>query len=1349
MSDETFDGRVAQLDERRRLLLQRLREQRRQQPATIGARPAGDERVPLSRAQEQLWFLAQLAPAEPTYNLVQASYLAGELDSGALRRALDEVVRRHEALRTVVETADGEAYQRVLPPGPVTLATGDVSHLPPGERRAATLALLQEKEVHRPFDLAAGPLFRARLVRLGPTEHALALAVHHIVVDGWSMGLVIRELGAAYDAYRRGGRPELPPPPLQYPDFARWQRRHPAPADLEVHLRYWADRLADLPTLELPTDRPRPATASFTGAMLDHPLDPQLHAGVQALAKEAGASPFMVLVAAFGALLARYTGADDLAVGTTFGGRSRPELEGVVGFFANMGVLRLDASGDPSFATLVDRARDTCLGAWEHQDAPFERVVQRLAPPRDPSRNPLFQVAVQLLDGSTWGGPALPGTDSDPVDLRLDRSRFDMMVSLIDHGDRYSVLTEYSTDLFEARRVRTMLDHLARLLDAGLADPGTRLSRLPLLDPAERERVLAVGAGERREVAAATVLQLVRAQAERTPDLVAVRHGDDELTYRELLDRAVRRAAGLRAAGLRPGDRVPVLLDRGVDEVLSPLAIWHAGGVYVPLDTAAPPNRLRRILTNCAARLLLTRVEHAAGVPDGPWRTLLLDSGDLDSGDLAPDVTAGADGPGPDDLAYVLHTSGTTGDPKGVQLPHRGFVTYLDWMRDLWRCGPGDRVLHGCAPVFDLAAGEVLAALTSGATVVVIGKDRLLSPDGLAGVLEQERITHLFLTPTTLGLAEGDTDRFGALREVLVGGEVCPADLVARWARPGRRRFVNLYGPTEATVGCLAHDCTDWSASTPPPIGRSMPNRRTYVVDRWDNPVPPGVPGEILVGGAALSTGYLNDVGLTARRFTGDPFVPDGRVYRTGDRGHWDADGRLHFDGRLDGQVKLRGLRVELDEIEATLSRHPAVTRAAVTVVRDGNGVQRLVGYVVDAAVPADDVALRTHLAAELPAHLVPGHLVRLPALPLTTSGKVNRRMLPAPEAGDVDEVGSAPTGTTERQVAEIFAEVLGVARVGAEASFFDLGGHSLQAAHVLSRVAGRLGASVPLKQFYTTPTVRAVARLAGHGPVADASPLVSLKPGGSRPRLYCPHAVSGSPYWYLPLSRALHPEQPMDGFEAPGLEGDADPIDDLVVLAGRYVAALRERQPHGPYLLAGWSMGGFLCFEMARQLAAAGAAPDLVVMIDSNEPGPLPLPGERQVMETFVADLAGLSGSPAPVLGAEVVGAPDPIGALTAFLVRHGLIPPDVRTDFVAHRYAVFRANMRAIYGYQPARYPGRTVLVQAEREASRAAWRRWAPELETLTLPGDHYSMWSPANLPALASLIDTQVDRVLGVG
>uniref|UniRef100_A8M7B5 Amino acid adenylation domain n=1 Tax=Salinispora arenicola (strain CNS-205) TaxID=391037 RepID=A8M7B5_SALAI len=1353
MPDDSFEGRVAQLSERRRLLLERLRQQRQGpgRPAAIRPRPSGVDRVPLSQAQEQLWFLAQLAPDEPTYNLVQASYLVGPLDLVALRRALDEVVRRHEALRTVIESTDDTAYQVVCSPGPAALEIDDVSVLPASERRHAALLLLQDHEVHRPFDLASGPLFRARLVRLGPTEHALALAVHHSTADGWSMGLIIRELSTLYAAYRSGTAADLPAPALQFADFAAWQRRQLRADAMERHLRYWQDRLVDLPTLDLPTDRSRPAATSFRGALLEQPIDRTLHTAVQAMAKETGASSFMVLVAAFGATLARYTGQEDLAIGTAFSGRGRPELEKVVGFFANMGVLRIDASGNPTFATLVDRARDTCLGAWEHQDAPFERVVQRVAPLRDPSRNPLFQVAVQMLTSSTWGGPGLPGTDSFPVDLRLERSRFDLTVSLVDHGDRYSILAEYSTDLFGRQRIQRLLVHFERVLAAGLADPTRRLSEFPLLTEEERREVLAFGVGERRPVPRTTALRMFAEQARRRRDTVAVRHDGLDLSYRALDDRARRLAGRLRAAGVRPKDPVPVLLDRGFDEVVAPLAIWYAGAVHVPLDTAAPPNRLRRIITNTGARLAVTRTEYAARMPtDGPWRVLHLDDRDpeVDAPRTVDDLAASSTGL--DDVAYILHTSGSTGDPKGVQIDHAGLVNYLDWMVGEWRCGPGDRILHAGAPIFDLAAGETLAALTSGATLVVIGKEQLLSPDGLVEVLSREQITHLLLTPTGLSLADADPDRLPDLREVFVAGEVCSAELAVRWSRPGRCRLANLYGPTEITIANTAYDCTGWSSAEPPPIGRSLPNRHLYLLDRWGQPVPAGVPGEIVVGGVGVSRGYLNEPELTARTFTDDPFAPGARVYRTGDRGVWTDDGLLRFVDRLDGQVKLRGLRIELAEVETTLARHEDVDQVAATVVRDGSGTQRLVAYVVPVADQIDAAALRAYAAEELPAHMVPGQVLHLSALPLTGSGKIDRRALPppAPDGAEVED-RAMPADPAERQVAAVFAEVLGVPSVAVDRSFFDLGGHSLQAAYVLARIARQTGVTIGLKQFYADPTVRTLAGLVGRGSAADAgrSPLVTLKAEGSRPRLYCLHAVSGSPYWYLPLSRALHPEQPLDGFEAPGLEGDAEPVEDLTALAARYVDALRERQPAGPYLLAGWSMGGFLSFEMARQLAAVGESPALVAMIDSNEPGPLPLPSEQEVMETFVSDLGGLAGTAPPVLPAEIARAAstDP-AVLTAFLVEHGMVPADVRADFVSHRYRVFRANMRAVYGYRPGPYAGRVVMVQAAEEPSRAAWARHAGAMETVTLPGNHYSLWSAAHLPGLAAMIDARVGEAM---
>jgi amino acid adenylation domain-containing protein len=1323
--------------------------------AVTAAPRSADARSPLSVAQEQLWFLNELAPGHPTYNVGQASRLTGPLDRAALGRALDRVVARHEALRTTFGSADGEPFQIVHPPAPARLVYDDVTG-PDAERRG--LLLLHEQEVHRPFDLRQGPLFRARLVRLDPQTHLLCLVMHHIVGDGWSMSLIQQELAELYRAERAGEPPGLAEPPLQYADFVHWQRRELTGPALAEHLAYWEQRLAGLPVLDLPTDRPRPPVNSFRGATVEYALGREVWPAVDEYARGHGTSRFAVLVAAFNAMLARYAGTDDVVTGTTLTGRARPELEPVVGYFANMGVLRLDTSGDPSFDTLVERARDACMGALEHQEAPFEKVVERVAPPRDPSRNPLFQVAFQQLDQRNWSVPELPGLRSEPVDLRLQRARFDLITSVIDHGDRYTSLTEYSTDLFDESRILRMLAHFERLLRAGLAEPATPLSRLPLLDDAERRAVLDFAKGPRTDYRRAPVHALITERAAQAPDDVAVRDGATSLRYAELVTRARGLAAALRGRGVGKGDIVGVLLDRSADEIVTIVAVLLAGGVYTPLDPAAPPARQARILARAAASVVVTRTEHAGllAQAEGVSPILL----DRETPDAVPDDEAWDEWTDADSLAYALHTSGSTGTPKAVLLSHGGFANYLSWMVSEWQLGRGDRVLHVCAPVFDLAAGEVLSALTAGATVVVASREVALSPGALPDLLRSERVSHMFVTPTLLGLIEPGS--LPDLREVLVGGEVLGTDLVRRWTAPGRR-FRNLYGPAETTVGCMAYDATDWIGPGLPPIGRPMPNRMVYVLEPSGQPAPIGVPGEIVVGGDGVGLGYLNDADRTTAAFVADPFAPPGRAYRTGDVGYWRADGNLQFMGRRDGQVKLRGLRIELEEIESVLTRCPGVAHAAVAMRPDASGSQELVAYVVTGAADVPTADLRTYLAGQLPAFMVPGRYVFLEALPLTATGKVDRRALPEPaRVADSAQDAYVPARTpAERQVAEAFAAVLGRDRVSATDSFFDLGGHSLQAAYVLARLARETGVAVPLSAFYADSGVSAIARLlstsdggsatnrAGQVGSAAQSSLVTIKGTGGRPRLYCPHAVSGSPYWYLGLSRALHPDQPMDAFEAPGLEGDETPIEDLRDLAARYVAALRQRQPAGPYLLAGWSMGGFLAFEMARQLAAAGTPPRMVVMIDSNVPGPLPRPSEQEILQTFVQDMAGVAGLPAPAVDPAVAALDSDhrLDRLREILVGAELIPSDVTTGFLAGRFAVFRANMLSIYSYRPEVYPGRVTMFQAAEEDSRDGWRAYAGGgYETVVLPGTHYSMWSPPHLPRLASALEEQIALAL---
>jgi amino acid adenylation domain-containing protein len=1154
------------------------------------------------------------------------------------------------------------------------------------------------------------------------------------------MGLLMAELAGHYGRLRAGQPAAAEQPPLQYPDYAVWQRDQLGSAAMAEHLSYWEQQLAGLPTFDLPFARPRPPVPSFRGDTLTFDVDQRSYAAIGQLAAEHGASPFMVLLAAFAGLLARLSNAEEVVLGNVVAGRTRPELEQVVGFFANMCVLRLAAAGDPTFAELLNRAREVCLGAWEHQEAPFEKVVERLVTERDASRNPLFQVAIQMLNQSIVSGPALPGLDSRPADLRLARSRFDMTVSMVDHGDRFSVIAEFSTDLFSEQLMRRLLTWFDRLLSAAVRAPQAPLSELSYLSETELRQAADLGRGESAGYDPGPLHAMVAAAAERSPDAVAVRHNGTELTYRALQDSAGRLALWLQRAGVRPGDMVAVITGRGLEEIKAQLALWRLGAVYVPLDPEAPPARLRRMLSGISARLALTIRRYRDHVPAGDGLTV------LELADQWSELPASGPEPAQGEaspLAYVLHTSGTTGVPKAVALRHDGIANYLSWMVQRWKPQPGDHVLHGCAPFFDLGAAEVLSALSTGATLVIADKEQLLSPGGLTEILRDEAITHVFLTPTTLGLAA--PAEYPRLREILVAGEVCTSELVHRWSAPGRE-VRNAYGPTEASVSVTAMDCTGWTGPGHPPIGYAMPNRQIWVLDRWGQPTPAGIPGEIAVGGDGVSPGYLNDPALTARKFTPAPLGLPGTVYHTGDVGYWGEDGALRYLGRADRQVKLRGLRIELEEIEAALVRHPRVDQAAVLTHTGPSGAAELVAYLVGDPGVVTSVHFREHLAAELPAYMIPARYVLLPELPTTPSGKLNRSALPSPAGAEraADQAFTAPRTPAERQVAEAFAALLGIDRIGAQDDFFRLGGHSLQAAALLARLASMTGVRIPMEDFYVHATVESAARWIGSASVTaqQRSPLVTLRRGGSRPALYCPHAVSGSPYWYMNLVKTLPADQPIHAFEAPGLEGDEEPIADIRTLAARYVAAMRAHQPDGPYLLAGWSMGGFLSFEMARQLHAAGAAPALVLMIDSNAPGPLPAPPEQQIMQLFVDDLAGVSGQPASPLPAGILAAEEPLEALITEVMARKLIPSDLDRKFISDRYRVFRANTRAVYAYQPSFYAGNILMIQASQEAPRDPWRRFAQDYQQLTIPGNHYTIWSEQLIPALAAVIKQQI-------
>ncbi|HLL47967.1 MAG TPA: amino acid adenylation domain-containing protein, partial [Longimicrobiaceae bacterium] len=1011
-------GQAPPGEEKRRLLAQLLKR-----------KAARATRFPLSFAQQRLWFLYQLDPASPLYNMPAAFRLHGPLDAGALERALAEIVRRHETLRTTFTSEAGEPVQVVSPPGAWRLEVEELGGLGEAEREAEVRRRVQAEAV-RPFDLAAGPLFRALLLRCGAEEHVLLLCVHHVVGDGWSMEVLFRELDAVYSAFLRGEPSPLAEPPLQYADFAVWQRERLRGPALEQLLGYWMEQLAGAPaTLELPADRPRPATQSFRGATLPVALDAGLTQKLHALARREGGTLFMTLLAAFGVLLARYAGQEDVVVGTPVAGRTRRETEGLVGLFINTLALRIDLSGDPEFTELLGRVREGVLGAHSHQELPFDRLVEELHVERSLSQSPVFQALLSMQ-----GLPRpfeFGGVRATPIAAESGTSKFDLSLVLQEEASTLYGYLEFSTELFEAATVERMRGHLGTLLEGIASDPGRRVSALPLLDAAERAQVVeAWNRTERPYPREVCIHELFEAQVAVRPDEPALVWGDAELTYRELDARANRLANHLIGLGVGPECRVGVLLERGVDLVVSILAVLKAGGCYVPLDPGYPAERLALMLADSSVRVLLSRGDVAFAAETGDLSVVVLDAV---ADALARESTeAPRSGATAENLAYIVYTSGSTGKPKGVMVGHR-HVVQLAVETDYVRFQPGDRVAQASNASFDALTFEAWGALMNGATLVGIPRDVLLSPPAFRETLREERITTLYQTTALLNqISHEQPDIFAPLREVLFGGQAADADSVRRLLRAGGpRRLLHMYGPTETTAWCsweqVEHVPEDALTVS---VGGPTGNQRIYLLDGALNPVPVGVAGEAYVGGDGVVRGYLDRPGLTAERFVPDPFAaePGARMYRTGDRLRWKADGKLEFVGREDEQVKVRGFRIEPGEIEAALSAHAAVREARVIVREDEPGEQRLVAYVVGEVEAGE---LRTLLRRSLPEYMVPGAYVVLERLPLTPNGKLDVRALPAPGSGSAGERYVAPRTPAEEVLAGIWAEVLGVERVG------------------------------------------------------------------------------------------------------------------------------------------------------------------------------------------------------------------------------------------------------------------------------------------------------------------------------
>ncbi len=1331
---------------------------------------------PVSPTQEGLWFLQQLEPESVAYNIYVVLRVRKPLDVETLERSLNALVQRHDALRTTFGTQEGKPVQLIAPTLTLALPVLDLQHLPEHEREAEAQRLASA-DAQRPFDLARGPLLRTTLLRLAPEESLLLLTVHHIVADGWSLNVLLPELSSLYAAFASGQPSPLPDLPLQYTDFAVWQRELLQGEQFAEQLAYWERLLANGPeVLELPIARPRTAQLSSRGTIYSLTLPQTLTDELKYLSRQQGGTLYMTLVAAFQTLLYRYTGQEDLVIGTIAANRTQAETETLVGFLINTLVLRTDLSGNPSFVALLARVREVVLAAQAHQELPFTSLVKAIRPDRQAGRNPLFQVMIRFDTPLA----SLP-EGWEPVDLGnlTATAQFELSVEVQEGPEGLRCRFEYSTDLFDEATIARLAGHWQVLLAGIVANPNQPLSTLPLLTEQERQQMLVEWNATQTEYPLEQCLhQLFEAQVERIPEAVAVVCEGEQLSYQELNARANRLAHQLRERGIGPERLVALLTERGIPLLISILAVFKAGGAYLPLDPHHPAARLRRVIEHSRCSLVLATMAFAPtlaqaleGVPGELCPEALYYEETLQASQSEENRPVCST---PRELAYVIYTSGSTGMPKGAMVEQRGMLNHIYAKIDALALTSGDRVAQTASQCFDISVWQFLAALLVGGSVQIYPDEVAHDPIQLLTQVERHQVSILETVPSLLqAMLDADEieaasrPKLGTLRWLVPTGEALAAELCRRWLSIYPHvPLLNAYGPTECSDDVThypIYEVPDGMRSSIP-IGRAIPNMRLYVLDQHLEPLPIGVSGELYVGGIGVGRGYLGDERRTTEAFVPDPFgSEDGaRLYKTGDLTRYLPDGNIEFLGRLDFQVKLRGFRIELGEIEAVLNQHPAVRQAVVVAREDTPGDKRLVAYVEQQKEQSATAAeLKSHVMKQVPTYMVPSAFVPLERLPLTANGKVDRRALPAPEHGRsmVEESYVAPRLSVEQQLVQIWEELLGVRPIGIKDAFFELGGDSLLAVRLFDRMAQVCGKKLPLSTLFVEATIEHLAKaLGGESKVAlpvgtktdGRAPLVVVQAGGSRqPFFYLHGEWKGGGFYSRKMAQHLGPEQPFYLLEPYKFESLAV-LPTFEEMAAAHLEAMRSIQAEGPYFLSGYCNGGLLAYEMARQLQAQGQTVGLVLLMDPDFPARhrsvrnvisrfcnlLQLGQEKQFewflrlqhVYRYVRFAHYRRSTNAELLGSIEEG--DPGGKDS----KAGPTSSGPRLKALLPRVETLRQNWSNIYdwlvaNYTPGLYPGKITFFWTSEEPRRSdGWQKVMKakegEVEVYINPGNHIS-------------------------
>lgn len=1298
--------------------------------------------APASKEQRDLWLHALTAPAVPLYNEAFTIRRLGSLDPALVERSFATIIDRHGIWRTSFDGTGGTLRQVVHPRLRIGIPFDDLSGLPEGDRERAAAALATA-DARRPFDLARLPLLRVRVVRLGPDDHRIYLALHHLIFDGVSITrVIVPELIAVYAAYAGGREPPAASPALQYADYAARQDQAAKSGRAHGDLDYWRRQLAPpLPVLELPSDRPRPPQPSYAGAMEVFELPAPLSGRLKALGRSSGATLYTVLLTAFKTLVYRYTGREDLVIGGVTDTRNRSELADMVGYFLNGVALRTRPAAALTFRQYLAQVQDVVVDALDASGTPLGDVIQAIGGKRSGGSHPIYQVLFSIQPP-----PARlePGWDVTQMDVDIGVAKFDLYVEMEERADRLVGRFIYSRDLFEAARIRAMIGHWRVLLHGIAADPDERLSRLPILGEAECAAIRAQFA----PAAAAMVPQPLpfcfEQQAAATPDAIAIECDGQSWRYRDLDARQRSIAAALREAGVGPRHLVAVLLERSCDMVAALLGVMRTGGAYLPLDPQLPPARLAFLIEDARPAVILTQASLAGGIAPAGSALVIIDNIPPQDRFTPSEERPSCRG---DDLAYVLYTSGSTGKPKAVEIEHAALANLLTAMRDEWQFEASDALLAVTTISFDIAALELFLPLLAGGRLVVASRAEASDPVRLMARLRGSRCTVMQATPATWRALVVAGWRGDPQLTIVCGGEALQPDLARQLLRRGACLW-NAYGPTETTIWSLLHRVQE--SDDPVPIGRAIANTGLVVVDTNDQLVAPGVAGELLIAGTGLARGYRNDPALTRQKFATIAALPGQRLYRTGDLVRQRPDGLLEFLGRVDNQVKIRGFRVGLEEVEAAIASHPAVAAAAVRAVRDASAESSLAAYVVMKPPGTEGFdAVRQHVARLLPGYMVPQRWTALPALPLNANGKVDRARLPAPASPPPPASERPQSGSLEALLAEIWCRLLARPRIGLHDDFFELGGHSLLAAMMAAEFKNTTGRELPLAVLFRASTIAALADVLRSQEEPAFSHLVGLRPRGSGRPLYIVHGIFGNVLQLRGLAERIVADRPIYALQARGADPRLEPHASIGEMATAYLEAIREFQPSGPYALAGYSFGGLIAFEMACRLREAGEEVDVLALLatevhERNLPFGAMLSYKAVLARRVAKKLlsSGIRTWPAYLLAKVRL-------AGHRFLLRHGLAEPgdpwlespELLTDRTRRMYKTY---VREFVAYRPRAYQG-AISVFCPRGPSYDScdplpiWRKVADHVAVFSIPGTHQTIMDEPHVNSLARQLD----------